>query len=89
MAVTWAFHSASSQQSSRSATQTVNHSSSLAARRSIIGPSNYLSTELQLAKWQPFFPYLQTVRSGDRATEFKQRCKGLGVKGVSLNSYRY
>ena len=35
------------------------------------------------------FPYLQTVRSGDRATEFKQRCIGLGIKGVSLHSYRY
>lgn len=37
----------------------------------------------------PLFPYLQTVRSGDRATEFKQRCEGLGIKGVSLHSYRY
>lgn len=35
------------------------------------------------------FPYLQTVRCGDRATEFKQRCEGLGIKGVSLHSYRY
>ena len=35
------------------------------------------------------FPYLQTVRSGDRATEFKQRCAGLGIVGVSLHSYRY
>ena len=35
------------------------------------------------------FPYLQTVRSGDRSTEFKQRCNGLGIKGVSLHSYRY
>ncbi len=26
---------------------------------------------------------------GDRATEFKQRCTGLGIKGVSLHSYRY
>ena len=37
----------------------------------------------------PLFPYLRTVRSGDRATEFKQRCDGLGIKGVSLHSYRY
>jgi integrase len=37
----------------------------------------------------PLFPYLRTVRSGDRATEFKQRCEGLGIKGVSLQSYRY
>jgi integrase len=35
------------------------------------------------------FPYLSTVRAGDRATEFKQRCKGLGIEGVTLHSYRY
>ena len=35
------------------------------------------------------FPYLQRVRAGDRATEFKQRCDGLGITGVSLHSYRY
>jgi integrase len=37
----------------------------------------------------PLFPYLRTVRSGDRATEFKQRCTGLKIKGVTLHSYRY
>lgn len=37
----------------------------------------------------PMFPYLARVRSCDRATEFKQRCLGLGIKGVSLHSYRY
>jgi integrase len=37
----------------------------------------------------PLFPYLITVRSGDRATEFRQRCDGLGFKGISLHSYRY
>jgi integrase len=37
----------------------------------------------------PLFPYLRSVRSGDRATEFKQRCTGLGIKGISLHSYRY
>ena len=37
----------------------------------------------------PLFPYLQSVRCGDRATEFKQRCVGLGINGVSLHSYRY
>ena len=37
----------------------------------------------------PLFPYLSTVRAGDRATEFKQRCNGLGISGVSLHSYRY
>lgn len=35
------------------------------------------------------FPYLSTVRAGDRATEFKQRCGQLGIKGVTLHSYRY
>ena len=37
----------------------------------------------------PLFPYLARVRSGDRATEFKQRCRQLGIEGVSLHSYRY
>jgi integrase len=37
----------------------------------------------------PLFPYLRTVRAGDRATEFKQRCAGLGIQGVTLHSYRY
>jgi integrase len=37
----------------------------------------------------PLFPYLRTVRAGDRATEFKQRCTGLGITGISLHSYRY
>jgi integrase len=37
----------------------------------------------------PLFPYLRSVRAGDRATEFKQRCTGLKIKGVSLHSYRY
>jgi integrase len=35
------------------------------------------------------FPYLSRVRAGDRATEFKQRCQGLGIAGISLHSYRY
>ena len=37
----------------------------------------------------PIFPYLRTVRAGDRATEFHQRCEGLGIEGVTLHSYRY
>lgn len=37
----------------------------------------------------PLFPYLRTVRCGDRATEFKQRCDGLQIGGISLHSYRY
>lgn len=43
----------------------------------------------QLPNSGPLFPYLRSVRSGDRATEFKQRCVGLGIHGVSLHSYRY
>ena len=43
----------------------------------------------QRPKSGPLFPYLRTVRPGDRATEFKQRCAGLKIKGVSLHSYRY
>lgn len=42
-----------------------------------------------LPKEGPLFPYLRTVRAGDRATEFKQRCDGLQIKGVSLHRYRY
>ena len=37
----------------------------------------------------PLFPYLRSVRAGDRATEFKQRCRGLRIEGVTLHSYRY
>jgi integrase len=37
----------------------------------------------------PLFPYLATVRAGDRATEFKSRCRQSGIKGVTLHSYRY
>lgn len=42
-----------------------------------------------LPKSGPLFPYLIIVRPGDRATEFKQRCAGLGIEGVTLHSYRY
>jgi integrase len=35
------------------------------------------------------FPYLAGVREADRATEFRQRCKGLNIEGVTLHSYRY
>lgn len=43
----------------------------------------------QLPAVGPFFPYLRSVRSCDRATEFKQRCLSLGIRGVTLHSYRY
>jgi len=35
------------------------------------------------------FPYLSRVRAGDRATEFGQRCRRLGIARVTLHSYRY
>ena len=43
----------------------------------------------QLPSTGPLFPYLITVRASDRATEFKQRCRGLGITGITLHSYRY
>lgn len=43
----------------------------------------------RLSQKGALFPYLRSVRAGDRSTEFKQRCVGLGIKGVSLHSYRY
>ena len=42
-----------------------------------------------LPKDGPLFPYLRTVRPGDRATEFMQRTRALDIKGVSLHSYRH
>src|SRR5262249_18373399 len=35
----------------------------------------------------PLFPYLRTVRPGDRANEFKQRCEAQKIEKVSLHSY--
>ena len=32
---------------------------------------------------------LASLKAEDRATEFKQRCDGLGIKGISMHSYRY
>jgi integrase len=43
----------------------------------------------RLPKTGPLFPNLRTVKEKDRATEFHQRCKGLGIEGVTLHSYRY
>jgi len=33
--------------------------------------------------------YLRRAREADRATEFKQRCRGWNIEGVTLHSYRY
>jgi integrase len=35
------------------------------------------------------FPYLSRVQANDRATEFRSRCRQLGIAGVTLHSYRY
>lgn len=43
----------------------------------------------QLPAHGPLFPYLRSVREADRATEFRQRCQGLKIQGVTLHSYRY
>jgi integrase len=43
----------------------------------------------ELPRTGPLFPYLRTVREADRATEFKERCEGLKIEGVTLHSYRY
>lgn len=53
-----------------------------------IGPKAW-EVILRRPRTGPLFPYLITVREADRATEFKQRCDGLGIKGVTLHSYRY
>jgi integrase len=54
----------------------------------------HLGTEaLNLFKDLPaegvLFPYLSRVRANDRATEFRSRCRQLGITGVTLHSYRY
>ena len=41
----------------------------------------------QLPKTGPLFPYLRSVRGCDRATEFKQRCTGVGIDGVTRPSF--
>jgi integrase len=37
----------------------------------------------------PLFPNLAKAESKDRANEFRQRCRGLGITGVTLHCYRY
>jgi integrase len=44
---------------------------------------------LSLSQTGPLFPNLRKVKAKDRANEFRQRCHGLGIKGVTLHSYRY
>jgi len=35
------------------------------------------------------FPHQRRLKAKDRATEFKERCRDVGVQGVTLHSYRY
>ena len=42
-----------------------------------------------LPKAGPLFPKLAVVKEKHRAKEFKRRCVGLGIEGISLHSYRY
>lgn len=42
-----------------------------------------------LPKTGPLFPKLILKREKHRAKEFKRRCVGLGIEGVTLHSYRY
>ncbi len=63
-------------------------------KRSLVPPQIRFGREVETIlatrpRSGPLFPYLATVRASDRATEFKQRCAGLGIKGVTLHSYRY
>jgi integrase len=37
----------------------------------------------------PLFPRLRSMHEKHRAKQFRRRCDGLGIKGVSLHSYRY
>ena len=43
----------------------------------------------QLPSSGPLFPTFRLARASDRATEFKRRCRPLGISGVTLHSYRY
>ena len=43
----------------------------------------------QLPTSGPLFPKWSKFTSSDRATRFANRCKTLGIHGVSLHSYRY
>jgi integrase len=37
----------------------------------------------------PLFPRLKNQRAADRATDFKKRCRSVGVDAVTLHCYRY
>lgn len=55
-----------------------------------LGIGNKLAEVLRrLPASGPLFPTLSTVKEKDRANEFRQRCRGLGIHGITLHSYRY
>jgi integrase len=71
-----------------------NNTISFTRRKTVVPVIVHLGMEaLNLFKDLPadgvLFPYLSRVRAGDRATEFKSRCRQFGISGVSLHSYRY
>jgi integrase len=43
----------------------------------------------QLPAGGPLFPRLSKMKDTERAGEFRRRCRILGIKGVTLHSYRY
>jgi integrase len=43
----------------------------------------------QLPATGSLFPRLSQLANKDRAAEFRRRCRVVGIKGVSLHSYRY
>ena len=71
-----------------------NHTVSFSRKKTGVPVIIHLGNEaLNLFKDLPgeglLFPYLSTVRAGDRATEFGQICRQLGMTGVTLHSYKY
>ena len=66
------------------------HRSDQAIRPPLIHFGDDVSAILKTLPSQgPLFPSLMHAPSKDRATEFRQRCLGLGIFGITLHSYRY
>lgn len=43
----------------------------------------------QLPASGPLFPHVRNIETKNRSSEFRRRCKILGITGVTLHSYRY
>ena len=70
--------------------RTVNFKRKKTGKQSALAFGDELAQILrQLPATGELFPYLARVREADRATEFRQRCMGLEIEGVTLHSYRY